>query len=104
MWTKKDYYDYLNRQRIGKRAVNEKRKDDPVETKKDNDGPKEAGVDGKSDQGFHVSIEFHISDNRRRDLDGMCATIFDCLIHARGRLLAMYPPSVIECKKGKQGE
>ncbi|NCN09710.1 MAG: RusA family crossover junction endodeoxyribonuclease [Leptospira sp.] len=54
-------------------------------------------------------IIFQVSDNRRRDIDGMVATVFDSLVH--GRVLKDDSlrdiPSVIatfvRCKKGEEG-
>jgi len=35
---------------------------------------------------FHLAIEVHVSDRRRRDLDGALATTGDCVIAARRQL------------------
>lgn len=51
------------------------------------DKPKESKMDAKRDQQFKISIAFLMSDNRRRDLDGMLTTILDCLC-AAGRQMA----------------
>lgn len=40
---------------------------------------------------FRVAITFLMPDRRRKDIDGMCSTILDCLIRARRRLLDPHP-------------
>lgn len=42
-------------------------------------------VDGALHGQFRITVNFKVSDNRRRDLDGMLSTIFDCQIAATGR-------------------
>ena len=52
----------------------------------------ETGVskgDKENHRRFRIGITVRFSDNRRRDLDGAMATIGDCIIAARGRLLDM---------------
>ncbi len=43
--------------------------------------------DGRDYGIFHVSITLRMADRRRKDIDGMLSSIFDCLVHARRRLL-----------------
>lgn len=50
-----------------------------------------AATDGGDHGVFEVSIAFRFQDRRRRDLDGATATLLDCLIHARRRLLDTNP-------------
>lgn len=52
----------------------------------DPDAGQHQETDGAHHKRFSVSIDFRISDNRRRDLDGMLATVMDCLQAARRRL------------------
>lgn len=51
------------------------------------DRAKNKAVDESLHPQFCVSVVVTVSDNRRRDLDGMLATILDCVCAAR-RLLA----------------
>lgn len=95
--------DDLKDQRDRERPIHEERKNDLVETKKNHDRPQETIVDGEGDQKYSISIEFNVSDDRRRDLDGMCTTILDVLVHTKRRFLASSPPNIIECKKSKKG-
>jgi hypothetical protein len=53
------------------------------------DRPSRRKADGTNHRKFRVTIIFNYSDNRRRDLDGAAATILDCLMAARRRLMAM---------------
>jgi Holliday junction resolvase RusA-like endonuclease len=43
--------------------------------------PEEEGLDGRNSESI-VIAEIRVSDNRRRDIDGMVATILDCLVGA----------------------
>jgi hypothetical protein len=52
-------------------------------------GRKNKGEAGGDHPRFAVSIDFKISDRRTHDLDGMLASILDCLTTARRRLLDM---------------
>src|SRR5687768_9115821 len=40
---------------------------------------------------FSVRVVVSLSDNRTRDLDGILATVMDCLIAARRRLMEICP-------------
>jgi Holliday junction resolvase RusA-like endonuclease len=54
-------------------------------------------------------IVFKVSDNRRRDIDGMVATIFDSLVHAgvlKDDSLRDIPSVIttfVKCTKGEEG-
>jgi hypothetical protein len=50
---------------------------------------KDQKEDGTNHRRFAVRITFNLSDNRPRDMDGMLATVMDCLQAARRRLVAM---------------
>lgn len=56
--------------------------------------PEEPKVDGGVHSGFQFSIDLLVSDERERDGDGAEATLLDCVIHARKRLLSL-PDSVL---------
>lgn len=50
------------------------------------DRTKNKKVDGQLHPRFSVTIVVQMPDNRRRDLDGMLATILDCICSARRQL------------------
>lgn len=56
--------------------------------------PEEPKVDGGVHSSFQFSINLLVSDGRERDGDGAEATLLDCVIHARKRLLSL-PDSVL---------
>lgn len=43
-------------------------------------------MDESGYEGYVLYVEALVSDNRRRDLDGMLATVCDCLVTARRQL------------------
>ncbi len=47
---------------------------------------------------YRVTIIWRVSDKRRRDNDGMLATVMDCLVHATRRLVGL--DSVKRAKRG----
>lgn len=49
-------------------------------------GQENPPVDGQRDQQYRVTITFHISDRRRRDIDGGTSTLLDCIVAARRQL------------------
>lgn len=50
---------------------------------------REKKADGGPHPRFALTVRFRVSDQRKRDLDGMLSTILDCLITAQGRLAAL---------------
>jgi hypothetical protein len=50
---------------------------------------KSRSPDAGDNRRFRVTANFRFSDRRRRDLDGCTATVMDCLVNARRRLLDM---------------
>lgn len=56
-----------------------------------------------------IFITFYISDNRGRDLDGMCSTVFDCLVKSgkirddKRQYLPMFITDFEFCEKGTEG-
>lgn len=51
--------------------------------------PQETTVDEAGPNLHRIGIALRISDDRERDGDGCEATLLDCLIHARKRLLSL---------------
>lgn len=52
--------------------------------------PQKADMDESRHRQFEIAIVVAVSDRRRRDLDGMCATILDCLVAARRQLCDLH--------------
>ena len=50
------------------------------------DNPKSKKADGINRERFRITIDFLVSDNRRRDPDGAINTILDCLVRSVRRL------------------
>lgn len=76
--------DCASHQRLSDTKLQES-KDDMREAL--NNAPKVQGENGCHNPRYKVTVTFLMSDNRRRDLDGMLATILDAICTA-GRLLA----------------
>ncbi len=97
-WTQQQYNEWLAKQLprasdAGKpRPKLQEFKDDRA--REAHHGPQKTEVDGRVHSKFHVAITLLVSDERERDGDGAEATLLDCLIHARERLLSL-PDSVL---------
>ena len=52
-----------------------------------NNKPKAKKVNAANYPKFRVTIVFRFPDYIRRDADGCLSTLFDCIVHARRRLL-----------------
>lgn len=59
-------------------------------------------MDDDRPEKFGVTITMRVSDNLRRDLDGMCSTVLDALISARRRLLAVHSKTHGKDRTSKQ--
>lgn len=46
-------------------------------------------ADGGNHPRYSLTVNFRVSDKRKRDLDGLLSTVLDCLVTARGRFAAM---------------
>lgn len=67
------------------------------------------GRENESNDKCFVFITFYISDNRGRDLDGMAATVLDCLVKAgklrddKRQIAGRQYYDYEVCEKGKEG-
>lgn len=89
-FTKEWYEQYIAKTgRKRKDTVVQKLQDD-IKGKVDHK-PKETGKNGRDHPRYSLTVKFYISDKRVRDLDGMLATICDCITRAsaRRRFLAL---------------
>jgi hypothetical protein len=84
----------------GARSGVQKQKDN--RRKKTDNRSESPQVDGGMHEGYVLEVEIHVSDRRRRDLDGALATICDCIV-AVGRLLAADTAGQSESEGGSEG-
>lgn len=65
--------------------------------------PQKTGMDEGVPGRYGVAISFVLPPGRARDGDGCEATILDCLMHARRRLLAFPDPVLLAVLRRAQG-
>lgn len=78
----------------GNRPCAELQEQKDAQPRKAHHRPKKAKVDEAGHSKHGVAIAFIVSDNRERDGDGGEATLLDCLVSARKRLLSL-PDAVL---------
>lgn len=96
-WTFQDLNAYARRQansQINRKPRPIVQKSQDVDAREANHGPQKTSLDGQRDRQFSAAITFFVSDKRERDGDGGEATILDCLIATRKRLVSL-PDSVL---------
>jgi len=83
-WTKEDLRAYEQRRAGNKRAGTgaSLQKFENVDAGEDHHVTKKSEMDEAGHPTYRISIVAHLSDNRRRDLDGINSTLLDVLVRS----------------------